>query len=492
MIKKVVFLFNVIFSVIFSWILVLATWNMIEQTPFTILFLVPTVALLIYFLKKIFKTTKDINYKKLWIVVQVVSAILMIVVAFCLEVIFSWDWGQLIITASNIVDTGIIDNAEYYARYPNNQFWLMLLIWFFKFVKVFIPSADIGVLKDISIVLSCIFVQLTILIIYKIARLVWNEKKAFFVGLMAVMCVPLYLFAQYAYTDTSGMLVGALMVYLYLKMRQAKGIKKKGLLALLGIAAALTYEIKVTVFIIFIAIILDSMTRIKDIKEYALKAIIVVAVLTISIVSINKVVSLNIQIDKETAENAKFPLTHWVMMALNDFGGYVQSDVEYTKSYYSYEDKKKANIKEIKKRAKNFGVSGIVKHVGYTKIIRTWGNSSLSGDEYVNRYPEHPEGISYNLLALGGKNSELSRIYMNIYYFVLIAGILLSALLSIRRKEEQPLLVARIAVFGLMLFMCIWECNARYLAALLPILILTSADGLITLHKRLQKVKGKN
>ena len=133
-----------------------------------------------------------------------------------------------------------------------------------------------------------------------------------------------------------------------------QGNKKKGLLALLGIAAALTYEIKVTVFIIFIAIILDSITRIKDIKEYALKAIIVVVVLTISIVSINKVVSLNIQIDKETAENAKFPLTHWVMMALNDFGGYVQSDVDYTKSYYSYEDKKKANIKEIKKRAKSW------------------------------------------------------------------------------------------------------------------------------------------
>lgn len=492
MINKLILVFNVIFSIIFSWILILVTWNMLRHSVLTIVFLIPALIVLLRILKRTPKKMTDEDCKRAWIAVQAVSAIMMVIIAFGLEVVFSWDWGQLIITADHFVNTGEFDNVYYYARYPNNQFWLMILIWMFKFIRVFIPSADIEVLKDISIILSCIFVQLTIFGIYRIARRVWNEKKAFLTGLMAVVCLPLYLFAQYAYTDTSGMLAGVLLVYLYVRMRQSEGTKKKVFLFLLGLAAALTYEIKVTVFIVFIAVIADSITRIKSIKEYLVKVVIVTAALVIAMTAFGKVVSLNIKIDKEIAENYKFPLTHWVMMALNEQGGYSQEDVDYTASKSTYEAKKEANIKEIKKRIKDYGASGMMKHIGYTKVIRTWGYGSLSGDDYVNRYPSDVNGICYNLFALGGKYNLPSQIYMNVYHFVLITGILLSAVLSIRRKkEEQGLLVTRIAVFGLMMFMCIWECNARYLVAMLPILIMTSADGLLMLSEKLQGIERK-
>lgn len=490
MISKCLLVFNLIFSVVFSWILILISWKMIKESILTIVFLIPALIILLNILKKTPHKMTDKDYKRVWIVIQAVSTVMMVIIAFGLEVFFSWDWGTLIITADHFVNTGDFDNVYYYARYPNNQFWLMILVWIFKAIKVFIPSADIETFKNISIILSCGFVQLTIFFVHRIARLVWNEKKAFITGLMTVLCLPLYLFAQYAYTDTSGMLAGVMMMYLYVKMRQAEGIKKKVFLFLIGLTAALTYQIKVTVFIMFIAIIVDSITRIKSIKEYLGKAVIVGMALIIAITAFGKIVSLNIKIDKDVAENYKFPLTHWVMMGLKDPGGYSKEDVDFTASKYSYKDKKKANIKEIKKRIKDLGVSGLVKHIGYTKMSRTWGYGSLCGDDYVNRYPTDANGICYNLFALDGKYNLSAHIYMNIYHFVLMTGVLFSGLLSIhRKKEEQRLLAARIAVFGLMLFMCIWECNARYLVALLPVLIMTSADGLLMLSEKLQKQK---
>ena len=198
MINKLIFLFNVMFSVVFSWILVLLTDKMIKGSVLTIVFLIATLIILAIFLKKTPKKMTDKDYKRAWMVVQAISAIMMVIIAFGLEVMFSWDWGQLIITATHFVETGEIDKVYYYARYPNNQFWLMILIWLFKFIKIFIPSADIEVFKNISIIWSCAFVQLTIWLIYRTARHVWNEKKAFLTGLMAVVCLPLYLFAQYA------------------------------------------------------------------------------------------------------------------------------------------------------------------------------------------------------------------------------------------------------------------------------------------------------
>ena len=97
------------------------------------------------------------------------------------------------------------------ARYPNNEFWLAFLVILFKIVRMFYASATIETFKTVSIVVSCVFVQLTIFFIHKTAKLVWNEKKAFVVGIITVCCLPLYLYAMFAYTDTSGMLLAILM-----------------------------------------------------------------------------------------------------------------------------------------------------------------------------------------------------------------------------------------------------------------------------------------
>ncbi len=49
------------------------------------------------------------------------------------------------------------------------------------------------------------------------------KRRLFVVGIITVCCLPLYLYAMFAYTDTSGMLLAILMLYFYIKYNKTDG-----------------------------------------------------------------------------------------------------------------------------------------------------------------------------------------------------------------------------------------------------------------------------
>ena len=216
-------IFNVAFVVVFYMISVLVVGNMITGSYIASLLSVPVFVLIAFAMSKQYLWLDRINLKVTWAVIQVLSAILMVYMAFAMEVNLSWDWGGLIKNATNVVFHNQLLYEQDVARYPNNEFWLAFLVILFKIVRMFYASATIETFKTVSIVVSCVFVQLTIFFIHKTAKLVWNEKKAFVVGIITVCCLPLYLYAMFAYTDTSGMLLAILMLYFYIKYNRRKG-----------------------------------------------------------------------------------------------------------------------------------------------------------------------------------------------------------------------------------------------------------------------------
>ena len=70
-------------------------------------------------------------------------------------------------------------------------------------------------------------------------------------------------------------------------------------------------------------------------------------------------------------------------------------------------------------------------------------------------------------------------------------GMLFSAMLSVKKETaDQKLLVGRIAVFGLFVFLSIWECNSRYLLTFTPIMILVAADGWFMVVDKISEATG--
>ena len=483
--EKIGKLFNVLFCAAFGWVVAVVLFCMLKSFCIAVIATAMAIAAIVLLAKNSDNLPK-INYNTVFYAVLAVSFIIMTALSFALEVDYSWDWGRLIISASNyVMYGGYIDDVEYFATYPNNQFWFTVLIGLFKFVKFILPQAQPEHFKFISIFVSVVMVQASILLTYETAKLFWGEKRAFFTGLAAVLFLPLYLYAMFAYTDTSGMLVLMLILYFYEKAKRTEKIKRIAYCAAVGLFAALAYQIKVTVFIVFIAAIIEAaMLIFKNkqsrgrLKEYAVCALSCVLAFAIAYGATEGVVKSTVPISKSVADRYEFPLTHWVMMALNKDGGYLEKDVKFTKKFKTKNAKELADKKRIKKRLAKMGAAGTVKHVMYKKVARTWGESLLFGDEYAGRYPLHENGVLQKFLTRNGNLRSVTLLYAWPYYFILLLLVFASGIVSIKKKlKDQKAFVCRLAMFGLFVFLLVWECNARYLVAFIPIIILAASSG---------------
>lgn len=475
--EKIIILFNIVFLGVFYYLSILAVGKMNLESPLSALIIVPV----FYFVFHIYTRFKNrtINFQRLWYGMWFASVVLMLIVVFMTEVDLTWDWGRILISAHEYVVTGEVDYPEYFMRCPNNQYWLVFTINVFAVVRAIFPNADFEVYKIVSMLISCLFVQIMILFIYKTARLVWNEKRAFFAGILPIIYVPFYLYAQYMYTDTPGACIAVLMIYFSFKLFRESEKKKKILYAVvIGLLGALAFYVKIIVFILYVAIIITYFFR-ANIKSFLIVASILVLTFMGTFLLLDKGVDVKLGFNESEAKSYEFPPVHWVMMALNTSGGFNQDDVLYTRSYETYEEKKEADIIKIKERVADLGLAGTVKHIFYTKQLRTWADSCIAGDNYISRSPIREASIGQNLFSYNGKYHWISNIYTWIIHLILLLGMFASAVYSRKKKvAEQEMLVGRIAIFGLFLFLSVWECNARYLFTLMPIIILVASEGI--------------
>ena len=141
-------IFNVAFVVVFYMISVLVVGNMITGSYIASLLSVPFFVLIAFAMSKQYLWLDRINLKVTWAVIQVLSAILMVYMAFAMEVNLSWDWGGLIKNATNVVFHNQLLYEQDVARYPNNEFWLAFLVILFKIVKCFMHQQPLKHLKQ--------------------------------------------------------------------------------------------------------------------------------------------------------------------------------------------------------------------------------------------------------------------------------------------------------------------------------------------------------
>ncbi len=478
-------IFNVCFFIVSILIFEAAFSQMVIQSFVAGLLVIPTVALFLFVCIKKTDFLEKINYERAWWILRIISIAFMMKSAFSLQVGFSWDWGGLIQTAYNYIETAEIDKLDYYARYPNNQFWLLCLVSLFKFVKLFVGNAEIHFYKHFTMVVSVIIMQIAIEFIYRSAKVIFSPKKAFFTGIITLFFAPLYLYAEFFYTDIPCVLTVSIMMFLYFKMQKAESVKFKIILYILfGIVGAFSFLIKINSFIVFVAILIGMIFNKISFKQFVCFFLISIVTLGATVKGVSAVAKPiyrdKFGITKELEEKYEFPPTHWIMMGLG-YGGYLQKDVDYTSSFDTYQKKEEATVKEIEKRVKDYGFFGLLNHTFSDKVIRTFGSCTLEGSFYAGRRSIYTKGIFTRLFTWHGDLYPISLVYFWIYYIFIILGLLFSAIESLKRKKSttnQILLAGRIAIFGIFNFMLIWECNSRYLLVFVPVLILLATDGL--------------
>ncbi len=484
-------LVNFLFLFMFFWIAFLAGNSLVKSSPL-IMFVLPIILYILYRLFIIQRWgDKQLPYALWNRILFIITAVFVFYFGYQLKVDLSWDWGALIRYASDYVLNGEIENKQYLARYPNNQCWLFCLVILFRGIHFLNPTATIEDFHAISIVLNCVMVVLTIFIIHRIAQMIWGHKKTFYISILILFCTPLYMYATFNYTDTSAMLVCVLMMYLFLKVERCNIYGRIICLALLGVLAAFSLHLKVTIFIVYIAMVISYLLRAKNLKKFLFSMLISVLMFSSCYVVIDREIQDVVDISSEMSNQYKFPLTHWIMMSLV-YGGYVQEDVDFTKSFPTYEEKKEATIREIERRVEEKGLNGMLQHMCCNKIVRTWGDSTLAGSDYISRWPKDEDGIWQKLMMYNGEKHNMFKFFADLYYMLILIGLFFAGLGNVRKKiKDQPLLFGRITLIGITLFLMIWECNARYLVAFLPIIIMVAGDGYFSFYKLIQEKRAR-
>lgn len=424
---------------------------------------------------KLYKVIIKLDDKKKKIIVGILLGlqfILLLISAFVISSIPQVDLIHILTEINSLNDTGSILNSVYYSVYPNNRFLLIILYGLQKIIPI---SNQI-----LFSLLSTICISVMSLFTYKTVNKVWNLNKGLLSLFICVLSPIFYLYVSYYYTDVLMLPFASILIYLIVKTKDEKNLKSNVLYGLLiGITAIIGYKIRaVAIFILvayFVYLIFTKKILIV-LKKFA--PIIIGAILTITCIgTIENKFFTNVNVDKE------FPMTHWIMMGVNEKsdGYYSQDDYNLSSSASNVSERTDLNIKEIKNRLSDLGPFGTVKLL-VVKLVSVWGKGDYSYQKYLELVNDFNPSYSY---LLEDKNIVIN--YLLQFSKIVVMFMAIISLINIYKSGKKSIIA--ISLFGAVFFYLVWEVCPRYGLSFLPWLILIGTCSYDTLNTNYEKFK---
>ena len=424
---------------------------------------------------KLYKVIIKLDDKKKKIIVGILLGlqfILLLISAFVISSIPQVDLIHILTEINSLNDTGSILNSVYYSVYPNNRFLLIILYGLQKII----PIGN----QILFSLLSTICISVMSLFTYKTVNKVWDLNKGLLSLFICVLSPIFYLYVSYYYTDVLMLPFASILIYLIVKTKDEKNLKSNVLYGLLiGIIAIIGYKIRaVAIFILvayFVYLIFTKKILIV-LKKFA--PIIIGAILTITcICTIENKFFTNVNVDKE------FPMTHWIMMGVNEksYGYYSQDDYNLSSSASNVSERTDLNIKEIKNRLSDLGPFGTVKLL-VVKLVSVWGKGDYSYQKYLELVNDFNPSYSY---LLEDKNIVIN--YLLQFSKIVVMFMAIISLINIYKSGKKSIIA--ISLFGAVFFYLVWEVCPRYGLSFLPWLILIGTCSYDTLNTNYEKFK---
>ncbi len=368
----------------------------------------------------------------------------------------------------------------YFLRYPNNQMLLLLEAGYFTFLKA------IGIENFLygNMVFNLFAIDLAILLGTILVYRKYGKKMAVLFQVLAFLFVPFYTYIPFVYSDTLvlPMITGILLCYELLEENWKKQTSIQCLLLLLiGLLTWAGYEIKPTVAIISFACFLHMIIAKQLIKGLVYSLIILLTFVICSLSCHKAVLQLNV-VDQTNYNRENFPYTHWVMMGLKGLGIYTLEDRQYTSSFETKAEKEKANIGLIKTRLREYGIPGLILHQ-YIKGVTTWHSGRYDMEFYLAKNPLK-ESWMQEVFYPKGRFYPIYSIYCTIYHIFILSMLTLSIQRGYKNKELDSAVMWKLSLFGLYLFLSIWETRPRYVMQFTPLMLLIAIDMLDKLWKK--------
>ncbi len=328
---------------------------------------------------------------------------------------------------------------HYFAVYPNNHMLFTVVYGLYK--TEYLLTGNVS--DVLPVVLNIISLNISYIIMYKTAKLLYNPEKSLVCAFRGIMFTPLITYSAFFYTDSMSMpwITGAL--YLYIKWRIYGNIYN---MTLCGAVLAVAYKFKGSAVIMIPAIIIDMIFFV-DRKRKVMNFTLFMGVFSLFCIISGSISRNIIGLNDCELERYRFPLIHWVMMSADGRGGYCPEDFRYTLSFNGYDNKINADIERLSEKLSDGGISGFSEHL-VNKISYTWRDGTYMAG-YYNKYSFLKSYGFYIFTALC-QFTMMFRIVRKSFF---------------EKEVSDNELISRIMLFGVAVFLMIWETRCRYLVS---------------------------
>lgn len=476
--------FHVIFLLSFGWIVLNVFLTIGAQNVFCILSGIALAAIAIIAYKLLEKHAKKHhvkNYDKAFWIMFAVMLLLQLAMGYLLMCEPVTDLGKVHAFAKSVAQTGSFTNTYdlypsaqgYMARYPNNNGIFLLLTGYYRVLYLAFGEIPLSA----GVLLNVIALSVSVLFTYQTAKKIFSASGAFFAFLLCFFFLPFYTYTPFFYTDTLSMPFVIIPIFLYISaLKTKKAFKRYLYLFLFAALVFIGYSLKGSVAIILAAAVVFLFLSVPVKRALACMST-VAAVFLVCMLAFHSLVSTLNFAPAEELNEQQYPMTHWIMMGLKGNGGFNQADSRFTRKSGTYDEKRAANIEEIKKRLQDYGPDGLFDHLT-KKAAWTWSDGTYFISKHIWNEPQQPN-IMHEFILKNGKYHNSFVFVSNMFHVLMLLMICLSAIASIIRPRMNFSVLLKGLIFGVFLFFLVWETRSRYLMNFTPVFLLVAADGII-------------
>ncbi len=466
-----VLLFSGAFAAIWCWLLLCTAASYVQSKKISVLAAALGIVLLtVMFLAKRYLRSIWQN-EKLWLIL---SALLFLVMTagllyfgLSLRVYPGWDFGAVYEGAVQIAEDGRLSEQSnwYFTTYPNNITVCLLLAGIFKVFGGVCSYITIGVLLNVTLMaigFLCFF-----LLVYRL----YGIRTACLGLFICTLFLPFYMHAPIFYTDTFALpfVTGSFLLY------QLRRRDSRFLIAAAFVLAA-GYKIKGSLGVILIALLIHIWLQKRKPIECTKQSLLLLIPFLLVTGFLTILPGQLCVLDTTDAQRNEFPLEHWVAMGLEGSGGYSGDVYWMTASVEGKKEKQAVDRAFIREKLSDYGILGMLRHIK-EKALFTWGDGVYFAPEKLKRDPLN-ESPLHPWVLYDGANYRKTYEYCSAVQLLLLGGILLSVLGNFLKKGRfREVQAMQLAVFGVFLFLLIWETRSRYLVNFVPVFVLLGLDG---------------
>jgi len=472
------------FGIIILWIIATGILEY-NKVIFTFNPLLLILGIIIYILLVVFFYNKCLKKLEKIKGIEYVGFAAFTILAICSGLYFklnpTWDMGTTYGIAKEYVECGTYSNTFYLSQFPNNVMMTSIDMVLLKISSLFGINDSLTVIT----IVSALVVSLSIILSFYTMKRIYTRRKALAFLCIALFTTPLYLYAAEYYTDVFSMIIPVILLNIWLSVRNCEinFIKRFGLDILFSIILFIGIDLKLTSAFIFVAIIFYEVLQV-NIKNLLKNIAIIIPITAILIVIFNLTVVKQLAKPEERLIN-EVPKEHWIMMGMNGVGNFSYEEYAYTNSYKTFDEKKEADkrkiIERLKERDLNTHIKNITRKLGFA-----WHDGTYWAPDVLRRSPVETRFLHKFVLESGEYNVYYKYIPQTMHFAMLIF-IIFNIIRIIKEKDyESKDIITLTTMFGVMLFLILWENRSRYLVNILPLMIMSQINGIDEFSKYLK------